>query len=325
MKHLRSLDDLGSGGVARMLELSDRMADIGRRAMPKVPALRGRTVAMCFFEDSTRTRLSFDTAAKRLSADTMTFSVSTSSVNKGESLRDTIETLEAMGVDAFVVRHRSSGVPWQISRWTSSAVVNAGDGWHQHPTQALLDAYTLWTSLGRASLQDGRPLAGVHVGIIGDIKHSRVARSDVQAFTQLGARVTLVAPPTLLPASLEAWPAEVTDRLDDVFDELDVVYLLRMQSERLRESLLPDLREYTTRFGLTSQRAARLRPEVRVMHPGPMNRGVEIGVDPASLAHSLILDQVTNGVAVRMAVLFDLLAGGADAPFTTDDIGDRNG
>ncbi len=324
MKHLRSLDDLGPGGVVRLLALTDHMADIGRRAMPKVPALRGRTVAMCFFEDSTRTRLSFDTAAKRLSADTMTFSVSTSSVNKGESLRDTIETLEAMGVDAFVVRHKSSGVPWQISRWTSAVVVNAGDGWHQHPTQALLDSYTLWTSLGRTSLEDGRPLAGVRIGIIGDIKHSRVARSDVDAFTQLGAQVTLVAPPTLLPASLEGWPVEATDRLDEVFDELDVVYLLRMQSERLRESLLPDLAEYTRRFGLTAERAARLRPEVRVMHPGPMNRGVEIAVDPADLAHSLILDQVTNGVAVRMAVLFDLLAHGADASPMNQVTGERH-
>jgi len=318
VSHLRSLQDLGPGGVVRLLELTDHMADIGRRAMPKVPALRGRTVAMCFFEDSTRTRLSFDTAAKRLSADTMTFSVSTSSVNKGESLRDTIETLEAMGVDAFVVRHRSSGVPWQISRWTDAAVVNAGDGWHQHPTQALLDAYTLWTSLGRAPLHDGRPFAGVHIGIVGDIKHSRVARSDVDAFTQLGARVTLVAPPTLLPPSLAGWPVEVTDRFDDVFDDLDVVYLLRMQSERLRESVLPGLAEYSARFALTPARAARLRPEVRIMHPGPMNRGVEIGVDPADLAHSLILDQVTNGVAVRMAVLFDLLAADSMPSLTGD-------
>ncbi len=324
MKHLRSIDDLGPGGVVRLLELTDHMADIGRRAMPKVPALRGRTVAMCFFEDSTRTRLSFDTAAKRLSADTMTFSASTSSVNKGESLRDTVETLEAMGVDAFVVRHRSSGVPWQMSRWTSAAVVNAGDGWHQHPTQALLDSYTLWTSLGRPPLTDGQPLAGLHIGIVGDIKHSRVARSDVDAFTQLGARVTLVAPPTLLPPSLQGWPVTATDRFDDVFDQLDVVYLLRMQSERLRESLLTGLPEYTRRFGLTPSRAARLAPEVRIMHPGPMNRGVEIGVDPADLAHSLILDQVTNGVAVRMAVLFDLLAHGAETSSMNQVTGERH-
>ena len=324
MRHLRSLDDLGPGGVVRLLALTDHMADIGRRAMPKVPALRGRTVAMCFFEDSTRTRLSFDTAAKRLSADTMTFSVSSSSVNKGESLRDTIETLEAMGVDAFVVRHRSSGVPWQIARWTSASVVNAGDGWHQHPTQALLDAYTLWTSLGRASLDDGRPLAGVRIGIVGDIKHSRVARSDVDAFTQLGADVVLVAPPTLLPPSLLDWPVSITDRFDEVLDTLDVVYLLRMQRERLGESLLPGLGEYTSRFALTPARVARLRPEVRIMHPGPMNRGVEIAVDPAELAHSLILDQVTNGVAVRMAVLFDLLAQGADAAAMTHASGERH-
>lgn len=325
MKHLRSLDDLGPGGVVRLLELSDHMADIGRRAMPKVPALRGRTVAMCFFEDSTRTRLSFDTAAKRLSADTMTFSVSSSSVNKGESLRDTIETLEAMGVDAFVVRHRSSGVPWQISRWTSAAVVNAGDGWHQHPTQALLDAYTLWTSWGRPALETGRPFAGRRIGIVGDIRHSRVARSDVDAFTQLGADVVLVAPPTLLPPSLEGWPVTVTDRFDEVVDTLDVVYLLRMQRERLREALLPDLGEYTRRFALTPERAARLGPQVRVMHPGPMNRGVEITVDPARLGHSLILDQVTNGVSVRMAVLFDLLAQGAETSSVPLASGEHHG
>lgn len=307
MKHLRSIDELGAGGVRRLLELTDHMAEVNRRPVPKVPALRGRTVVSLFFEDSTRTRLSFETAAKRLSADTMTFSVSASSVNKGEGLRDTVETISAMGVDAFVVRHASSGVPWQLTRWTTASVVNAGDGWHEHPTQALLDAYTVREALGHPG-----GFEGLHVGIVGDVKHSRVARSDIAVFTLLGAQVTLVAPPTLLPPSTEAWPVEVTERLDDVLGGLDVLYLLRMQRERTTEALVPSLREYTARFGLTAERARRLAPHALVMHPGPMNRGVEIAVDPADLGGSLITRQVANGVAVRMAVLYDLLGSGAD-------------
>jgi aspartate carbamoyltransferase catalytic subunit len=307
MRHLRSIDELGVEGLRRLLELTDHMAEVKRRPVPKVPALRGRTVVSLFFEDSTRTRLSFETAAKRLSADTMTFSVSSSSVNKGEGLRDTVETISAMGVDAFVVRHASSGVPWQLTRWTTASVVNAGDGWHEHPTQALLDAYTVREALGRPDGFDG-----LHVGIVGDVKHSRVARSGIAAFTALGARVTLVAPPTLLPPSTQGWPVEITEDLDGVLGELDVLYLLRMQRERTTEALVPSLREYTARFGLTAERARRLRAHSLVMHPGPMNRGVEIAVDPADLAGSLITRQVANGVAVRMAVLFDLLGSGAD-------------
>jgi aspartate carbamoyltransferase catalytic subunit len=280
------------------------MVEINARPMPNVPALRGRTVVSLFFEDSTRTRLSFETAAKRLSADTMTFSVSTSSVNKGESLRDTIETVEAMGVDAFVVRHKSSGVPWQISRWTQASVINAGDGWHQHPTQALLDCYTIRTALHRQSLD------GLHIAIVGDIKHSRVARSDVDAFSALGARVTLVAPPTLLPPAIEGWPVEVSHELDPILGDLDVLYLLRMQRERMSEALVPSLREYTAGYGLTPQRAARLPEHALVMHPGPMNRGIEMAVDPSELPGSVIIQQVANGVAVRMAVLFKLLGSG---------------
>ena len=305
MKHLRSIEELTPEGIVELLDLTDHMSEICQRPIPKVPALRGKNVVSIFFEDSTRTRLSFETAAKRLSADTMNFSVSTSSVNKGESLRDTIETVAAMGVDAFVVRHKSTGVPWQISQWTNASVVNAGDGWHQHPTQALLDSYTIRTALGR------RTLEGLHIGIIGDIKHSRVARSDVQAFTMLGARVTLVAPRTLLPPSLDGWPVDATADLDAVFDDLDVVYLLRMQRERMTEALVPSLHEYTDRFGLTPARAARLGSHALVMHPGPMNRGVEMAVDPAELPGSVILQQVTNGVAVRMAVLFKLLGSGS--------------
>jgi aspartate carbamoyltransferase catalytic subunit len=306
VRHLRSIDELGADGVRRLLDLTDHMAEVARRPVPKVPALRGRTVASLFFEDSTRTRLSFETAAKRLSADTMTFSVASSSVNKGESLRDTVETIAAMGVDAFVVRHKSSGVPWQVSQWTTASVVNAGDGWHQHPTQALLDCYTIRSALGR---RDG--FDGLHVAIVGDVKHSRVARSDVTALSMLGARVTLVAPPTLLPPSLDGWPVEVSHDLDAVINDVDVLYLLRMQRERMHEALVPNLREYTERFGLTPERAARLSEHALVMHPGPMNRGVEMAVDPSELAGSVITQQVANGVAVRMAVLFDLLGSGS--------------
>ncbi len=305
MKHLLSIEDLSPSDIHGLLELTDHMAEISHRPIPKVPALRGRNVVSLFFEDSTRTRTSFDTAAKRLSADTMNFAVSSSSVNKGESLRDTIETISAMGVDAFVVRHRSSGAPQQITRWTQASIINAGDGWHQHPTQALLDCYTIRTGLAR---HDG--FDGLRIAIVGDIKHSRVARSDVQAFTALGAHVTLVAPPTLLPPSLDGWPVDVSHDLDGLIDDLDVLYLLRVQRERMDEALLPSVREYSAMYGLTPARAARLAPHALVMHPGPMNRGVEMAVDPAELPGSVILHQVTNGVAVRMAVLFRLLGAG---------------
>ena len=277
------------------------MAEVNRRPNPKVPALRGKTVCNVFFEDSTRTRLSFETAAKRLSADTMTFAVGQSSVNKGESLRDTIETIAAMGVDAFVVRHRSSGAPLLVDGWTTASVINAGDGWHAHPTQALLDAYTIRVALNRTGGFDG-----LRVAIVGDIKHSRVARSTATALTMLGADVTLVAPRTLLPPVIDL-PS--TEALDDLIGDVDVLYLLRMQQERMGEALVPSLREYTMRFGLTADRAARLAPHALVMHPGPMNRGVEITVDPAELPGAVITQQVTNGIAVRMAVLFDLLGG----------------
>jgi aspartate carbamoyltransferase catalytic subunit len=271
-----------------------------------VPALRGKTVVSLFYEDSTRTRLSFETAAKRLSADTMTFSVGTSSVKKGESIRDTVETIEAMGIDAVVVRHGSAGVPWQVADWVDASVINAGDGWHEHPTQALLDCYTVRAELGG--------LEGRHIAIVGDIKHSRVARSNVLAFTAMGAQVTLVAPPTLLPPSLAGWPVEVSHDLDAVLPKLDVIYLLRMQQERMTEALLPSLREYTTWFGLTKERARRLPEGAIVMHPGPMNRGVEIAAEVADLPRSVITRQVANGVAVRMAVLYLLLGSKVDRP-----------
>lgn len=308
MRHLRSIDELGIDGVHRLLDLTEHMAEVNRRPNPKVPALRGKTVCNVFFEDSTRTRLSFETAAKRLSADTMTFAVGSSSLNKGESLRDTVETIAAMGVDAFVIRHGSSGVPWQVSDWTTASVVNAGDGWHEHPTQALLDCFTIRNALGRHSLE------GLRIAIVGDVKHSRVARSDIAAFTLLGADVTLVAPRTLLPPAVDDLAVTVVADLDDVIADLDVIYLLRMQKERMSESLVPSLREYTHRFGLTPARAARLGEHTLVMHPGPMNRGVEMAVDPSELPGAVITQQVTNGIAVRMAVLFDLLGSGPRVP-----------
>jgi aspartate carbamoyltransferase catalytic subunit len=306
MKHLLSIADLDAEDLDQLMRLTDRFVEVSQRQIPKVPALRGKNVVWLFYEDSTRTRLSFEQAAKRLSADTMTFSVGSSSVKKGESLRDTVLTIEAMGVDGVVVRHGSAGVPWQIARWLEDrvSVVNAGDGWHEHPTQALLDSYTIREHRGS--------LDGLHIGIIGDVKHSRVARSDVLAFTKLGAEVTLVAPPTLLPPSLEGWPVRVSHDLDAVVGDLDVAYLLRMQRERMTEHLVPSLREYTDRFGLTVRRADRLRDDALVMHPGPMNRGVEISAEVADLPRSVIIEQVRNGVAVRMAVLYLLLGAGVD-------------
>lgn len=304
MKHLLTVEDLGREGIEEVLRLTDTFVEVSARAIPRVPALRGKTVAWLFYEDSTRTRLSFEAAAKRLSADTMNFTVSSSSVKKGESVRDTVQTLSAMGIDAIVVRHSSAGVPRQILQWTDASVINAGDGWHAHPTQALLDCYTIQQHLGS--------LEGRHIAIVGDVKHSRVARSDVFAYAALGAQVTLVAPPTLLPDSLEGWPVEVSTDLDAVLPTVDVLGLLRMQQERQREALVPSLREYTARYGLTARRAARLRDDAVVMHPGPMNRGVEIAAEVADRPNALITDQVRNGVAVRMAVLFLLLGSHAD-------------
>jgi aspartate carbamoyltransferase catalytic subunit len=302
--HLLSIDDLGPGGIEELLELSESFVEVTQREIPKVPALRGKTVVTLFYEDSTRTRLSFETAAKRLSADTMSFTVGSSSVGKGESLLDTVRTIQAMGVDAMVVRHHSAGAPHRIAQWVDAAIVNAGDGRHEHPTQALLDLLTLRRRLGADSL------AGLRVAIVGDVRHSRVARSGVKAFAAIGADVTVVGPPTLLPESLEGWEARAATDLDDVLPEVDVVYLLRIQRERLGAALFPSLREYTTRYGLTAERASRLKPDTVVMHPGPMNRGIEIAAEVADGPASIITDQVANGVAVRMAVLWSLLGSG---------------
>jgi aspartate carbamoyltransferase catalytic subunit len=310
VKHLLSIDDFGAEGslerrtgIEAMLDLTDSFVEVTRRDIPKVPALRGKTIVSLFYEDSTRTRLSFETAARRLSADTMTFSVSTSSVKKGESLLDTVLTIEAMGVDAIVVRHGAAGAANRVATWSNASVVNGGDGRHEHPTQALLDAYTLRTHRGPS-------LDGCRIAIVGDIRNSRVARSDVKAFHALGCDVTLVGPPTLMPERLDGWPVTVAFDLDHVLNEVDVVYLLRIQQERIDQTLFPSVREYARRWGLTADRAARLKPDTFVMHPGPMNRGVEIADEVASSTRSLVTEQVANGVALRMAVLWSLLGSG---------------
>jgi aspartate carbamoyltransferase catalytic subunit len=328
-RHLLSVSDLGLDGIDEVLRLADTFVEVGRRPIPRVPALRGKTVVSTFFEDSTRTRLSFEAAAKRLSADVMTFSSSSSSLNKGESLRDTVLTLEAMGVDAFVVRHSCAGVPAQVAGWlesggtlsgaggqagSSASVINAGDGAHEHPTQALLDCFTISRERERRfGHSPARPavLSGLRIAIVGDIRHSRVARSNVIAFSTLGASVTLVAPPTLLPPSLLGWPVEVSQDMDAVVAKSDVVYLLRLQSERMNEQFVPSLREYTATFGLTADRAKLLGPSTLVMHPGPVRRGIEIAAEVADSSVSVIAAQVANGVAVRMAVLYLLLGSGA--------------
>ncbi|MET0894877.1 MAG: aspartate carbamoyltransferase catalytic subunit, partial [Acidimicrobiia bacterium] len=269
MKHLLAIDDLDRGGIEDLLTLSEHFLEVTQRDIPKVPALRGKVVVSLFYEDSTRTRISFETAAKRLSCDVMSFSVGTSSVQKGESLRDTVQTIEAMGIDAVVIRHPAAGAPNRVTTWIDASVINAGDGCHEHPTQALLDCLTLRRHIGPS-------LDGARIAIVGDILHSRVARSDVRAYAALGADVTLVAPPTLLPPCISDWPVTVSHDLDAVLDDVDVVSLLRIQHERRNASLFPSLREYTARYGLTVERAARLDKDVLVMHPGPMNRGVEI-------------------------------------------------
>ncbi|MFT5203134.1 MAG: aspartate carbamoyltransferase catalytic subunit [Candidatus Aldehydirespiratoraceae bacterium] len=304
MRHLLSMADLDRGDIEQLLNLTESFAEVSERPIPKVPALRGKTIAWLFYEDSTRTRLSFETAAKRLSADTMNFSVSSSSVKKGESLRDTVQTISAMGVDGIVVRHSGAGAPQRIAEWTDASIVNAGDGWNQHPTQSLLDLYTATRHLGSL---DGRRIA-----IVGDIKHSRVARSNAIGFAKMGAEVTFVAPQTLLPSSLEGWPVKVTHDLDEVIEDIDICYLLRMQLERQKQAVVPTLREFHEEYGLTSARADRLRSDALIMHPGPMNRGVEISGEVADRPNAVITEQVTNGIAVRMAVLYLLLGSGLD-------------
>lgn len=315
-RHLLSVSDLGAEDIEEVLRVADAFVEVGRRPIPKVPALRGRTVVTLFAEESTRTRLSFETAARRLSADVLSFPLVGSSVKKGESLRDTVETVTAMGVDALVVRHPHAGAPHQVARWVDAAVVNAGDGWHEHPTQALLDCFTIRQAMAERA---GRPpgevgtecFAGLKVVMVGDVRHSRVARSDIWALAALGAEVTVVAPGSLLPTSLEGWPiAGAAHDLDAVLASADVCYLLRLQLERGAGAFLPSIREYSADYGLTARRAALLKDSALVMHPGPMNRGIEIADEVADLPRSLVLRQVANGVAVRMAVLFLLLGSG---------------
>ena len=314
-KSLLSIEGMTKHELEEILELTDTFDEIGRRPIPKVPALRGRTVATLFFEDSTRTRLSFETAARRLSADTMSFSAGSSSLSKGESIRDTVEVIVAYGADLLVVRHPAAGTAQRIDNWINASVINAGDGCHEHPTQALLDAYTLRKHKGS--------LEGLRIAIVGDILHSRVARSDVLAFSMLGAEVVLVAPPTLLPPSLEGWPVETSHNLDEVLPTINVCYLLRMQNERINEGLIPSVREYVTDYGLNVKRASTLPKDALICHPGPTNRGIEIEAAVAADSRSVILDQVANGVSIRMAILFLLLGSGRNLMEDTDVEGNQ--
>jgi len=301
-RHLISAADLSRDDALLILDTADELARMADRPIKKLPTLRGRTVVNLFFEDSTRTRISFEAAAKRLSADVINFSVKGSSVAKGESLKDTALTLEAMGADAVVIRHSASGAPQRLAGWVRGTVVNAGDGAHEHPTQALLDAFTIRERLGR--------LAGVNVSIIGDIAHSRVVRSNIHLLTKMKANVTVAAPPTLIPAEIEKMGVRVVHSLDEAVKGADVIMMLRIQLERQGKLSFPSLREYYNTFGLTPERLRRANSEAIIMHPGPMNRGVEIASDVADdPRRSVILEQVTNGVAVRMAVLY--LIGGA--------------
>nr|MBA2601386.1 aspartate carbamoyltransferase catalytic subunit [Actinomycetota bacterium] len=302
MKHLLSMDQLSSADIVTILDTAESLRSVTDRPIKKLPTLRGRTVCNLFYEASTRTRISFELAAKRLSADVINFSAdSKSSVAKGESFKDTAWTLEAMGVDAIIVRHGSSGAPHQLSQWVKASVLNAGDGQHEHPTQALLDLYSM-----REHFKD---LEGLKVAIVGDVLHSRVARSNVKGLVTMGADVILIGPPTLIPPQAATWGARIGYDLDEVLEEIDVCYLLRVQKERQSEQLFPSLREYAALWGLDSRRLARMKPEVLVMHPGPMNRGVEIGADVSESPRSIILDQVANGLAVRMSLLYLMLGG----------------
>jgi aspartate carbamoyltransferase catalytic subunit len=305
VKHLLSTGDLSRDEALRILDTADELLAVAQRPIKKLPTLRGRTVVNLFFEDSTRTRISFEAAAKRLSADVINFSAKGSSVSKGESLKDTAMTLQAMGADAVVIRHHSSGAPYRLAHmeWTQGAVINAGDGMHEHPTQALLDAFTMRRHLG--------DLAGKNVTIVGDVLHSRVARSNALLLHTLGADVTLVAPPTLLPVGIETWPVATSYDLDAALEKSDAVMMLRVQRERMNASYFPSAREYSRRYGLDQARMNRMPEDAIVMHPGPMNRGMEITADVADSVRSVIVEQVTNGVAVRMAVLYLLLGGAA--------------
>jgi len=300
-KHLLSINDVSAQDVVRVLDTAESFREVGTRVIKKVPALRGRTVVNLFYENSTRTRISFELAAKRLSADVINFSTSGSSVSKGESLKDTALTLQAMGADAIVIRHSSSGSPHTLTKWVKGSVLNAGDGTHEHPTQALLDLYTIREKLGR--------FEGLRAAIVGDVLHSRVARSLSFGLVKMGAEVTLVGPPTLIPPDAPAWGVQVSYDIDGVLPKLDVCYMLRVQRERQRQQYFPSVREYSRLFGLTRDRVDMLPEGCLIMHPGPMNRGVEIDSDVADLPQAVIEEQVTNGIAVRMSLLYLMLGG----------------
>lgn len=307
MKHLLSINDLSRDEALQILDTANELSKLSENSIKKFPTLRGRTVVNLFFEDSTRTRISFEAAAKRLSADVINFSAKGSSLSKGESLKDTALTLQAMGADAVVIRHSASGAAHQLARqqWMSGTVINAGDGTHEHPTQALLDAFTI-----RKNLANGTgDLSGLRIAIVGDILHSRVARSNVLLLQKLGATVTLVAPPTLLPVGVEKWGAAINFDFDEVLSVVDVVMMLRVQRERMDDLFFPTEREYSRNYGLNSDRIVQMKKSAIVMHPGPMNRGLEISADSADSQRSVIVEQVANGVSVRMAALYLLLGG----------------
>jgi aspartate carbamoyltransferase catalytic subunit len=307
MRHLLSISDLSKDEAVLILDTAIEMARASDGPMKKLPTLRGRTIVNLFAEDSTRTRISFEAAAKRLSADVINFGAKGSSLSKGESLKDTALTLQAMGADAVIIRHSASGAPVRLadSAWMSGSVINAGDGTHEHPSQALLDAFTI----RKHCTKGGADLAGLRIGIVGDVLHSRVARSNVLLLSLLGAHVTLIAPPTLLPFGVESWPVGISYDFDSVIPSLDAVMMLRVQQERMSDLFFPNAREYSRYFGLNRDRMLMMKPNSIVMHPGPMNRGLEITADVADSARSVIVEQVSNGVSVRMAILYLLLAG----------------
>ncbi|MBM3682214.1 MAG: aspartate carbamoyltransferase catalytic subunit [Actinobacteria bacterium] len=315
-KHLVSAHDLTAEDAVLVLDTAKELAQVSDRPVKKLPTLRGRTVVNLFFEDSTRTRISFEAASKRLSADVINFSAKGSSVSKGESLKDTAQTLQSMGADAVVIRHGSSGAPYLLAtkNWIDAIVINAGDGTHEHPTQALLDAYTIRKHLKN----DEGDLKGLKIAIVGDILHSRVARSNAILLKTLGATPIMVAPPTLLPVGIDSWNGEYSYDLDEVLPKVDAVMMLRVQQERMNAAYFPTTREYSRNFGLNAQRLKTMQKHALVLHPGPMNRGMEITAEVADSTNSVVIEQVANGVSVRMAVLYLLLGG------TNNESGDNN-
>jgi len=311
MKHLLSINDIDKDFAITILDTASEMARVSEGPIKKLPTLRGKTVVNLFAEDSTRTRISFEAAAKRLSADVINFTAKGSSISKGESLKDTAQTLQALGADAVVIRHPASGAAHRLAqgRWMNGTVINAGDGTHEHPSQALLDAYTI-----RKHLKGGKgDLSDLHIAIVGDILHSRVARSNVLLLKKLGATVTLVAPPTLLPHQVEQWEVRVSYDFNSVLPTVDAVIMLRIQQERMSDLFFPSEREYSTLFGIDAERLAMTKPEAILLHPGPMNRGLEISAEAADSRQSVVVEQVANGVSIRMAILYLFIAGGQEA------------